>query len=182
MQALILIDIQNGFDDPIWGLRNNPNAEEQAAKLLDFARQHSWMIVHIRHISKEKASPLSGQGACIKDIVAPLSGEYVLEKSVNSAFIGTNLEHILHENNVQTVTICGFTTPHCVSTTTRMAANLGFTVTLAHDACAAFSSNADSSWSNASAMSPQEIHANALHHLHNEFASVRSVRDIIQCD
>ncbi len=31
--ALIVIDVQKGFDDPRWGSRNNPDAEANIAQL-----------------------------------------------------------------------------------------------------------------------------------------------------
>ncbi len=69
-------------------------------------------------------------------MVKPLEDELVLTKTVNSAFIGTSLEAILREQSVSRLIIAGLTTPHCVSTTIRMATNLGFSVTLAEDATA----------------------------------------------
>lgn len=57
---------------------------------------------------------------------------------MNSSFIGTNLEDYLKENKIETVIITGLTTPHCVSTTARMSANLGFNTYLVSDATAAF--------------------------------------------
>ncbi|MEJ2020380.1 MAG: isochorismatase family protein [Maritimibacter sp.] len=93
-RALILIDFQIGFDDPAWGGRNNPGAEANAARLLAHWREKGWPIFHVRHLSTEPRSPLNpanGQVA-FKPEVAPLEGEPVLEKQVNSAFIGTDLE------------------------------------------------------------------------------------------
>jgi len=170
--ALILIDIQRGFDNPVWGERNNPQAEERAGDLLTFWRAQGRPVVHIRHISVEPGSPLSGAGTDFKPEVMPLPSEVIFEKSVNSGFIGTGLQTHLEEIGATELTICGLTTPHCVSTTTRMAANLGFTVNLVEDACAAFSSNADTSFDDGPALTAEDIHRTALAHLHSEFAEV----------
>lgn len=32
--ALIVIDVQQGFDDPKWGRRNNPDAEGNISRLI----------------------------------------------------------------------------------------------------------------------------------------------------
>ncbi|MBY4892846.1 cysteine hydrolase [Rhodobacteraceae bacterium N5(2021)] len=169
--ALILIDIQQGFESPVWGARNNPGAEDNAARLLVAWRKASAPICHIRHISTEPGSPLVGAGAAFKPQVAPQGNEPVFEKHVNSAFIGTDLENHLTHSSIADVVICGLTTPHCVSTTARMAANLGFGVRLAHDACAAFAANASTEWAESlAALTPQVIHDTAISHLHGEFA------------
>lgn len=178
--ALILIDIQQGFDAPHWGARNNLEAEANAARLLAAWRGAAAPIFHVRHLSTTPGSPLSGAGAAFKPQAAPLPGEVVISKSVNSAFIGTDLEARLRGAGIVDLVICGLTTPHCVSTTCRMAANLGFAVILAEDACAAFSSNADMGWRpGAPAPDPQAIHDFAIAHLHGEFATARSTDAIL---
>ena len=171
-RALVLIDIQRGFDDPRWGTRNNPEAEANAGALLARWRAAQAPVTHIRHVSVEPGSPLVGDGAAFKPEVTPLPHEPVFEKSVNSAFIGTGLEAHLRAQGVGALTIAGLTTPHCVSTTTRMAANLGFDVALVADACAAFATNADTSFDDGPALTPDQIHRTALAHLHGEFAAV----------
>ncbi|WP_335949453.1 cysteine hydrolase family protein [Salipiger bermudensis] len=172
MNALLLIDIQAGFDDPVWGERNNPSAEERAGVLLAHWRGRGLPVIHVRHLSTTPGSPLVGAGAAFKPQVAPISGETIIEKSVNSAFIGTSLHEELQRLGVTDLTICGLTTPHCVSTTTRMAANMGYGVRLVEDACAAFTANADVSFDGGPALSAAEIHRSALAHLHGEFAQV----------
>ncbi len=95
--ALIVIDVQEGFEDPSWGERNNPQAEWNISELLSFWRKNERPVFHVRHLSLEKDSPLApdGPGAKIKNIVRPEKGEPLVEKNVNSAFMGTNLEERL---------------------------------------------------------------------------------------
>ncbi len=180
--ALILIDIQQGFNSPVWGERNNHDAEQNAARLLAHWRERKQPVIHIRHVSTESTSPLGPNtgGTEFKPEVAPEPSETIFEKSVNSAFIGTGLEAHLHEIGAKRLVICGLTTPHCVSTTSRMAANLGFAVELAHDACAAFTANANTGWAELPTLSAEDIHIGAVSHLHGEFVTARSSADIIK--
>lgn len=181
-RALVLIDIQTGFDNPIWGERNNPCAEDNAALLLEHWRKSDQPVCHIRHVSVEPGSPLGPDtgGTTFKPQVMPIDGEPVFEKSVNSAFIGTNLQAHLDSIGATALVICGLTTPHCVSTTTRMAGNLGYSVMLAHDACAAFTGNANTGWHDGlPAMDAETIHTTAVSHLHGEFAQARATADIL---
>jgi isochorismate hydrolase len=126
--ALVLIDVQRGFDDPVLGHRNNPEAEGNCARLLECWRRAGRPIFHAQHLSDEPNSPLrAGQpGAEFKDIVRPRGDEQVVQKRVNSAFIGTDLETRLRRRGISTLVLAGLTTDHCVSTTARMAGNLGF--------------------------------------------------------
>src|ERR1700712_5032913 len=89
--ALLLIDIQKGFDNiDYWGeQRNNPDAELRASELLRIWRDNDLPVFHIRHCSTTPTSPLheTNAGNEFKDIVAPLEGEMIISKNVNSAFI-----------------------------------------------------------------------------------------------
>ncbi len=181
--ALILIDIQKGFDDPYWGERNNRQAEANAARLLAAWRAAGRPVFHVRHASRNPSSPLSpeGPGFAFKDEVAPLPGEPAFVKNVNSGFIGTGLEAALRGAGVERVVIFGLTTPHCVSTTTRMAGNLGFVAFVAADACADFAASSARCWreGEAIALDPETSHRVALAHLHGEFATVLDTATIL---
>lgn len=168
--ALVLIDIQQGFDEPYWGERNNPAAEPNAAKLLAAWRASGRPVFHVQHLSREPQSPLRpGQPGCeLKPEVRPQAGEARVTKNVNSAFIGTDLEKQLRARDINTVVIAGLTTPHCVSTTARMAGNLGFRTLLAADATAAFAQTGY----DGRRYDAQTVHELALASLHGEFAEV----------
>src|SRR5215203_3931550 len=99
--ALIVIDVQKGLDEPYWGERNNADAEQNMARLLDAWRERGWAVFHIHHQSKNPKSPLRPgyPGNEIKDIVKPQPGEPILKKRENSAFVGTDLEERLHAGN-----------------------------------------------------------------------------------
>ena len=168
--ALVLIDVQQGFDQPIWGRRNNPNAELRMAELLREWRRTQRPIVHVQHMSQSPVSPLRPDqpGNLIKAVVRPERDEPVVRKQVNSAFIGTDLEQHLRSAGIDTLVIVGLTTDHCVSTTTRMAGNLGFTALVVSDATATF----DRTGPDGAHYRAEDIHAVSLASLHEEFATV----------
>lgn len=180
--VLLLVDIQKGLDDPKFGARNNPDAELKAGALLAHWRAANAPVIHVQHMSVEPDSPLRPglPGNALKPEVTPGAGEVVIRKEVNSAFIGTDLLNRLRDMGATDLVICGLTTPHCVSTTARMAANLGFNVELAEDACAAFAASADMSWKpGATAPSPEVIHDLAVAHISGEFVTVVSTETLL---
>jgi nicotinamidase-related amidase len=170
--ALILIDIQKGFDDiAYWGgQRNNAKAEHNAGKLLTLWRKNNLPVFHIQHCSSDPKSLLheSHAGNEFKEIVKPVGDEPVVKKNVNSAFIGTDLKQQLDNAGITKLVIVGLTTDHCVSTATRMAGNFGYETYLVSDATATF---------NKKGMDGQNypaeiIHDTALASLNNEFATI----------
>jgi nicotinamidase-related amidase len=175
--ALIVIDVQVGFDSPCWGPRNNPDAEKNVAKLLAAWRESDRPIFHIQHLSVDEDSPLQPgrPGVEIKEIAQPLWHEPVITKRVNSAFIGTELESRLRQRMIKSLVICGLTTNHCVETTTRMAGNLGFETYLASDACATF----DRVGPDGQTYPADQIHAVSLANIHGEFATVSTTAELI---
>ncbi|MDR6123098.1 nicotinamidase-related amidase [Bacillus sp. SLBN-46] len=139
--ALLVLDVQVGFDVPYWGKRNNLQAEDNILRLLSEWRMKKWPVIYSQHLSLLPDSPLNYKnkgGTEFKANIRPIAGEMVFQKNGNSAFIGTQLETYLHDQLIKSVVITGLSTQHCVSTTTRMSANLGFDTYLIEDAIAAF--------------------------------------------
>lgn len=168
--ALVVIDVQKGFEEPVWGTRNNPQAEENISDLLSHWRRFGLPIFHVRHISVEAGSPLAkGQpGSEIKDLASPTGDEPVIEKNVNSAFIGTDLEARLRGRKIDAVVIVGLTTDHCVSTTARMSENLGFDTYVVSDATATFGRTGPDDKHHEA----EKVHEMSLLNLHGEFATI----------
>ncbi|WP_421383386.1 cysteine hydrolase family protein [Bacillus salacetis] len=176
-KALLIIDVQNAFNDPSWGHRNNPHAEENIKKLLDQWRNQGDEVIFIQHVSQKPQSLFyhAEAGSTIKDIVKPLKNEKIIQKQVNSAFIGTDLEKHLHDRGVGKVIITGLTTPHCVSTSVRMSANLGFETILISDATAAFGLYDHTG----NYIDAQTVYDVSIGTLHKEFATIFSTEEFL---
>lgn len=175
--ALLLIDVQNGFHEPYWGDRNNPQAERNMEQLLNAFRAVRLPVIHVQHHSQSLESPLhpSKPGVELMDFAKPEYGELIFTKNVNSAFIGTKLEDALRERRIQTLFILGISTDHCVSTSTRMAANLGFKTYVIADATITF----DRTGYDGVHYPADVVHAVSLASLHQEFATVINTKAAI---
>ena len=176
-KALIIVDVQKAFDDKHCGERNTLNAEENISKILQCWREKGWLVIHIQHTSDNPNSLFyqKNEGVYIKEIVKPINEEVIITKKVNSSFIDTNLEDYLKINEIETVVITGLTTPHCVSTTTRMSSNLGFVTYLISDATAAFGMKDQ----NDTYYDAATIHNISLATLHDEFATILTTEQLI---
>lgn len=174
--ALILIDIQKAFQDAAWGQANDLHAYKNMLKILHHFRDKGKTVIHIKHISDNPKSLFKiKETQDFQEGFQPLKNEVVFEKRVNSAFIGTNLESYLLENDIKNLYIIGLTLPHCVSTTTRMAANLGFDATVFSDATISFPLEAiDGSMIDAKA-----VHYHNLASLNQEFAAITDTKTFL---
>lgn len=177
-RVLVVIDVQAALGPSADPERNNPDAEQVIAALLDRWRSAGEPVIHVVHDSTEEASQikLSLPGGAVQAEAAPLEGESTIVKHVNSSFIGTDLEERLRSLDAESVTYVGLTTNHCVSTTVRMSGNLGFTSFVVSDATATFGrTGADGQqWS------AQTVHDVALASLHEEFATVINAEQAIR--
>jgi nicotinamidase-related amidase len=140
--ALLPIDVQQGFDHAPWNpaRRNNPAMEANGLRLLAAWRALGAPLLHVRHDSIHAASPLhpAHAGHAFRPGFEARSGETVVGKSVNAAFIGTDLDLRLRRLGVDTLVMFGISTDMCVSTSARVGANLGYRVVVVADACACF--------------------------------------------
>jgi nicotinamidase-related amidase len=177
-QAVLLpIDNQRAFDGPRWPRRWNRSADANGRALIAAWRRAGRPIIHVRHDSVSPGSPLArGQpGNDFRPGFEPLDGEAVVAKSVNSAFVGTDLELRLKRLGARHVVAFGISTDMCVSTTIRHGANLGWDMVLVPDACDCF----DLPDGKGGTIPAEQIHAAHVASLAFEFSAVMSLDDLI---
>ena len=161
--ALIVIDVQNGFDDPVWGKRNNPDAEANIGRLVDAWTASGRPIVRVRHVSVRPGSPL-GPGDTFKPVAAAIEPALEITKSVHSSFLGTpDLREWLDASGIRQVVITGIQTNRCCETTARFAGDLGYDVLFALDATHTFDEDD---------LTADQIAAVTAVNLHGHFATV----------
>jgi len=172
--ALIVVDVQQGFTDPAWGPRNNPGAEDNIRALLAAWRASGQPVVLVRHDSQEAGSTLA-PGEPGNTLQPGIDGvhDLLVTKSVNSAFHGTpDLDSWLRGQGIDTVTICGITTNHCCETTARLAGNLGYETFFVLDATHTF----DRVGPDGVTVSADDLARATAASLHDEFATVLSTQ------
>lgn len=130
---------------------------DNAAALLEGARLHALPIVHVRiafrpdyadllpncdifrNVARIGAVPEGQWGSAFYDGLQPLAGsarEFVVKHTRISAFYGTPLEETLRLLGARRLVVAGVATHSVVEGTVRHAADIGFSVMVAEDACA----------------------------------------------
>ena len=140
-KTLLIIDIQRDyFPGGAYPLVEPEAAAESARKVLDSFRAANQPIIHMKHVwdapDAEFMRP-GTEGIEIHPTVAPADGELVLEKTAPNSFLDTSLEDELRRLDTTDLVVAGMMSSMCVDATVRAAADLGFSPTVVHDACAA---------------------------------------------
>jgi nicotinamidase-related amidase len=111
-----------------------------------------------------------------KDVAIPAAGEPVLTKQSASAFIGTALEGLLHDNDIEDMVIAGVITNNSVEATARMAGDLGFRTIVVSDATFTFGRNDFQG----RFRTADEVHAMSLANLDGEYASILNTEEVLK--
>lgn len=175
--VLIPIDMQQAFDAAPWPPRWNADVDDNGRALLAAWRAVGRPIIHVRHDSVAPGSTLrpGAPGNAPRPGFEPAGGEPLVSKSVNAAFIGTDLDLRLRRVGVDTIVLFGISTDMCVSTSVRVGANLGYRVILVEDACDCF----DQPDGQGAMIPAREIHRAHVATLRAEFAEVTTTAAIL---
>ena len=178
---LVVVDVQRAFARlDHWsatGRRDNPDCEANVARLIEAWRSRGEPVVFVRHDSVEPGSPLApGEpGNAFQDVVTG-EPDLLVTKSVNSAFLGEpDLAGWLRGAGAERFALCGIQTNHCVETTARMGANLGFEVLFVRDACHTF----DRVGPDGDVVTADDLTRATLASLHGEFATIVRTEDVV---
>ncbi|MER8040617.1 cysteine hydrolase family protein [Streptomyces hydrogenans] len=183
--ALIVVDVQKGFESAYWGRRDNPEAEGNMAALIDRWQETGRPVVFVRHDSRQAGSPLAPgtEGNAFKDFVEERRGagagpEVLVTKTVNSAFYGEpDLDAWLKGAGIEQLVIVGIQTNMCNETTARMGGNLGYDVLFALDAMHTFDLVGPFGWSGTA----EELTRATAVSLHGgRFARVVTTEDVLK--
>jgi nicotinamidase-related amidase len=176
--ALLVVDVQEAFaqKEAAGERRNNPGALSAIAALLAAVRRAGAPVVHIRHRNMSPVSRFHPGASGFEPMEAARerSGETVIVKDVNSAFIGTGRDEHLRAQGIEALVVVGITTNHCVETTTRMAGNLGYETVLVSDATYTF----DRTGPDGRVFAAEDIQAMTLANLHGEFCTVLDADEV----
>lgn len=177
--ALVVIDVQDAFDDPRWGRRNNGDADRNVANLVDAFGNAGLPVVFVQHASGKPGSPFhpDNPGHALKDYLRTSTPDLLVTKTVHSSFHGTpDLHRWLVASGIGRLVISGITTNHCCETTARVAGDLGYDVLFALDATHTF----DRISPEGHVVTADELARATATNLHGEFATVVTTQQVLE--
>lgn len=138
-RGLVVVDLQNEYlPTGKLPLTDIEHAAANALRVITHARDAGIPIFHVRHQSVEGA-PIFAKGtagAKIQSAVAPVGDEPVIVKKHINAFRETDLKQQLDALDIQEIVVIGAMSHMCIDAVVRAAVDMGYAVTVLHDACA----------------------------------------------
>ena len=170
--ALIIIDVQQSFPQmPYWSTDDVPAFQTALLRLEAGCRAQGMPVVHIFHV--EQSGPFALESGWVKPMdwltAAP---DVRFDKHTHNAFTDTGLDLWLRRRGINRLIISGIRTEQCCETTTRVAADIGYTVDYVTEATLTFPMTHAGS---GRTYSPAEIKAHTELVLADRFARIVSV-------
>ncbi|WP_313318246.1 cysteine hydrolase family protein [Stenotrophomonas sp.] len=139
-RAIIVVDLQNEYlatgKLPLVGI---DAATANAVRVIADARAKGVPVLHVRHEAASSDAPIfvpGSDGVRIMAAVAPIGDEPVIVKNHVNSFRDTDLKQQLDARGIEDVVVVGAMSHMCVDAVVRASADMGYAVTVLHDACA----------------------------------------------
>ncbi len=177
-RAVIIVDLQKDYlATGSFALTGIDAAAANAARVVAAAREKGDRIVHVHHVAKEADSPLFAPGTDgIHPIatVAPQEGDTIIVKNFPNSFRETTLQQALQAGGIEEVVVVGAMSDVCIDATARAAADLGYGLTVVHDACA----TRDKAFGD-SVVPAAQVHATIMSALEFGYGKVTTTADFV---
>ena len=172
-RAIIVVDLQNEYlatgKLPLVGI---DTALANATRVIAAARAKGELVIHVRHEMAQAGAPVfvpGSDGVQIIPAVAPVEGESVVLKNYPNSFRDTNLKQLLDAQGIKELVVMGAMSHMCIEATSRAAADLGYPVTVVHDACATMNLEFEGT-----VVPAAQVHAAAMAALAFGYASIKT--------
>lgn len=136
-RALLVIDVQYEYFTGKLPVTYPVGSLENICQAMDSAGRNGIPVILIQHTAPQKDSQTFVKGSKewqVHEEVLKRKYDYLIEKNLPGSFTGTNLDHYLKDNEIDTVVISGYMTQMCCDTTARQALHLGYGVEFLADA------------------------------------------------
>jgi nicotinamidase-related amidase len=178
-RALVVIDVQNEYISGNLPIAY-PELRESLSNIgaaMDAAVLAGIPIIVVQQVAPEN-SPIFARGSrgfALHEVVTSRSYDYLIEKTLPSAFASTDLADWLSARAIDTIAIIGYMTQNCDESTARDAAHRGLTVEFLSDATGTLAMA-----NHAGSVSAEELHRTVLVVLQSRFAAVTTTREWIK--
>jgi len=132
--AVLVIDVQSALFDNDPHPWDGEGTIRRINRITAQARETGVPVIFIQHEAPGSALEVSTEGWQLVADRRVESSDLFVRKTTSDSFLRTDLGAVLKEREITDLIICGYATEFCVDTTTRRAADLGYSVQLAADA------------------------------------------------